>query len=301
MINIFEIERYATKDGPGIRTVLFLKGCNLRCLWCQNPESQSAELQVMYYKNKCTGCGRCMDSCPDEAIVFSSDSGFLTDHSKCSRCGRCIDSCFYNARQMIGMTFTDEELMEKILADRSFYEESGGGVTFSGGEPLLQHDAVISIADKCRAEGIHTAIETAGAVSRDIFKKVIGHIDLVYIDLKHTDSDIHKKYTGAGNEKILENIITLGNTHDNVIIRIPVIPDFNDNAESIKSIFSFIIDNTGIKKVELLPFHRIGLGKYEGLGMRYKYADFRNTDDSECSDYESLGRSMGLSVRIGAD
>ena len=180
MINVFDIERYATKDGPGIRTVLFFKGCNLRCRWCQNPESQSFERQVMHYQNQCAGCGKCIDVCPEHAVRFTEPYGFITDHALCSRCGSCIDACFYAARKMIGNEYKLEDLMGRILADKSFYDESGGGVTFSGGEPLLHYEDVSEIALRCRDEGVHTAIETAAAVDWRIIESLLDCIDLFF-------------------------------------------------------------------------------------------------------------------------
>ena len=301
MINVFEIERYATKDGPGIRTVIFLKGCNLRCSWCQNPESQKPSAQVMYYKNRCAGCGRCVQVCPEGAVVFSEQFGFITDYAKCSRCFKCIDACFYDARQMTGRGYEEAELMKKILADRSFYDESGGGVTFSGGEPLLQHDAVRIIASECRKEGIHTAIETAGAVKWEVFESLLDVIDLFFIDLKHLNTEKHKDFTGVGNEQILENIIRLSERRNDVIIRIPVIPGFNHNEDDINDIFRSIASKTKIRNVELLPFHRIGSGKYSGLGMTYGFADTANLADAECDAYKKSGLEYGINIRIGAE
>lgn len=300
MINIFDIERYATKDGPGIRTALFFKGCNLRCIWCQNRESQLPEQQVMFNQNKCAGCERCVEVCPEGAITLREDYGFITDGSKCTRCGKCIDACFYDARKMIGRNYEIDELMEEILADKSFYDESGGGVTFSGGEPLLHHGVVREIALRCRAEGISTAIETAGAVDWKIIEGLLDCIDLFFIDLKDIDSDSHRESTGVGNEKILENIEKLSRTHDNVIVRIPVVPGVNHSEEKMRRIFDFLAQKTRIHEVELLPFHRLGAGKYSGLGMEYPCGGSGNVEKSECAGYEEIGRAMGVSVRTGA-
>lgn len=300
MINVFDIERYATKDGPGIRTVLFVKGCNLSCSWCQNPESQAFKNQVMHYSSKCTGCERCIEACPENAIRFSENYGYITDDSICSRCGKCIDACFYDARKMIGHEYTEEELMDRILADKSFYDESGGGVTFSGGEPLLFHKDVRDIALKCQAEGIHTAIETAAAVEWKIVESMLDCIDLFFIDLKHIDDDDHRKYTGAGLDKILHNIIELSRRHSNVIVRIPVVPGVNHCVDVMHRMLTFLSGKTEITEVELLPFHRLGTGKYSGLGREYLHADLPNVEKSECSGYESFGKELGLSVHTGA-
>ena len=300
MINIFDIERYATKDGPGIRTVLFFKGCNLRCSWCQNPESQSSKQQVMYYQSQCSDCGRCLESCPENAISIIDGHGYITDHKLCSRCGKCVDVCFYDARKMVGQEYTIEEVMESILADKSFYEESGGGVTFSGGEPLLYSAEVREIALRCHAEGVRTAIETAVAVDWNIVESLLDCIDLFFVDLKHIDDEVHRKYTGVGNSKILENIIKLGRMHDNVIVRVPVVPGVNHSEETMRRMFEFLSEETELKEVELLPFHRLGTGKYSGLGMEYLCSEIDNVEKEECKLYEKLGAGLGLSVHTGA-
>lgn len=300
MINIFDIERYATKDGPGIRTVLFFKGCNLHCRWCQNPESQILDRQVMYYKSSCSGCGKCIDICPENAVQFSELEGFITNHEKCTRCGRCIDACFYNARRMVGQYYSIEQVMVKILADKSFYDESGGGVTFSGGEPLLFYESVKEIAFRCKAEGIHTAIETAGAVNWEILEKLLDCIDLFYVDMKHIDPELHRKYTGMDNIRILKNIVKLSRLHPNVIIRIPVIPGINHSEEVMHKMLSFIAEQSDILTVELLPFHRLGTGKYSGLGMEYLCADLKNVEKDECDAYVEFGINLGLSIHTGA-
>ena len=206
MINVFDIERYATKDGPGIRTVLFTKGCNLRCSWCQNPESQHAGFEVLFDRTGCVSCGKCVELCPENAVSFKPDFGFISDPVKCTGCGLCVDSCFYNARRMVGRLYEIPELMKIILADLSFYRESGGGVTFSGGEPLLYHREIFQIAEECRVHGINTAVESALNVDWDIVEKIAGVMDLFFADLKHTDESAHRLLTGVGLERIIPNL-----------------------------------------------------------------------------------------------
>ncbi|MCF7943545.1 MAG: glycyl-radical enzyme activating protein [Spirochaetia bacterium] len=298
---VFELERYATEDGPGIRTVVFLKGCNLRCTWCQNPESHLIKPQVMYYKNQCVDCKKCVAACPTKSVSHVIPFGYITDHNTCILCGACVDACFYNARKIIGEEKSVEALFEEIMRDRCFYEESGGGVTFSGGEPLLQADELSVLARMLKKEGIHTALETAGHVKWEAFQKVLPHIDLVYHDLKHIDSQEHKTYTGVPLEQILSNISRLSREHGNVIVRIPVVPGVNDDPAAITSMMEYITKKTAVRKVELLPFHRLGAAKYEGLGWIYQMAAVQNLAKESCEPIAEIGRGLGLEVQIGAD
>lgn len=298
---VFELERYATEDGPGIRTVVFLKGCNLRCTWCQNPESHMMKPQVMYYRNQCADCRKCLAACPTGSVSLVHPYGYISDPDTCILCGACVDACFYNARKIVGEERSVESLFEEILKDRSFYEESGGGVTFSGGEPLLQAGEVGLLARMLKHEGIHTALETAGFVKWEFFQEVLPHIDLVFHDLKHIDSEEHRKYTGAPLELILENISRLSREHENVIVRIPVIPGVNNAPATIRGMMEFLKDKTSVRRVELLPFHRLGAGKYEGLGRDYAMAKVDNLPRESCEPLAEIGRRLGLHVQVGAE
>ncbi len=300
ILKVFEIERYAIEDGPGIRTVIFLKGCNLRCLWCQNPESQEDRPQIMYYREQCVGCGKCAEACPVSAISNDPLFGFVTKHDVCSLCGDCVDACFYGARKLAGRDWQIDDLMQEILKDKGFFDNSGGGVTFSGGEPLLQHRALSELAARCQSHGIHTALETAGHVSWDILESVLPHLDLVYYDMKHPDPHTHKKYTGASNELILANLARLSRVYSNVIVRIPVIPGVNNSPDTIKQIYAFLRDSTRIKKVELLPYHSFGSGKYEALGWDYEMKGVKSLEKQDCLPLAEAGASFGLQVQVGA-
>ena len=297
---VFEIERYATEDGPGIRTVVFFKGCNLACRWCQNPESHRPRPQVMYYKNRCVACRRCLEACPAEAIREIPPLGFITDHLKCRLCGACVDGCLSDARKIVGQRMSLHSIMEEIRKDRAFYEESGGGVTFSGGEPLLQAEAVQELAGRCREEGIHTAVETAGSVPWRKIEGILPWLDLLYFDLKHIDSEEHHRYTGVPLEPILANLRRAGECFENLVVRIPVVPGVNATGQTMRRMFSFLLENTKIRRVELLPFHRLGLAKYEGLGMDYAMAEVDNMSKEHCAPFAEIGRKLGLEVRVGA-
>lgn len=250
---IFDIERNSYVDGPGIRTTVFFKGCNLRCAWCHNPESQSAKPQMMFYKNKCTGCGKCKEKCPHNL-------------ESCEICGKCTIYCPHDAREICGKEYTVDEVLKEIIKDKSIYEGSGGGVTFSGGECMLQIDFLEEILKECKKNGIHTAVDTAGHVPYEYFERIIPCTDLFLYDIKCRNSEKHKKYTGVGNELILENLKKLLASEKSVWIRIPVIPTVNDTEEDMQKIKALLKDYPMPEKIELLPYHAMGEHKYAAIG-----------------------------------
>ncbi|MBE6956646.1 MAG: glycyl-radical enzyme activating protein [Ruminococcaceae bacterium] len=251
---LFDIQDFCTGDGPGIRTTVFFKGCNLSCRWCHNPESQNPTAQMLYYRDKCTHCGRCERVCPN---------GLET----CDFCGRCEFICPNEARSISGKEHTAEDVMDRIRKDAVYYKNSGGGATFSGGECMLQIDALEELLKACKAEEIHTAVDTAGHVPFDYFERILPYTDLVLYDVKCLDSAKHKRYTGVGNELILDNLKRLLAIGKPTWVRIPVIPTFNDTEEEMKEIKRFL-DSCGTpERVELLPYHTLGEGKYVALGM----------------------------------
>ncbi len=297
---VFDIERYATEDGPGIRSVVFMKGCGLSCTWCQNPESRSPRPQVMYDRSRCVACRRCVEACPSRAIGEVSPLGFITNHQACTLCGTCVDACLSDARKIAGRRMPVGAIMDELLRDRPYYEESGGGVTFSGGEPLLQGEATVELARLCRGEGIRTALETAGFVPWARLAEVLPWVDLLYFDLKHVDTEEHLRHTGAPLGLILSNLQKASECTENMIIRIPVIPGFNAREETLRRMFAFIAGRTRVRRVELLPFHRLGLGKYEGLGLPYAMAEVDTMSKEQCVPFAEIGRSLGLLVQVGA-
>ena len=256
---IFSIQRNSLVDGPGIRTTVFFKGCNLRCKWCHNPESQKAEKEILFYKNKCTGCGKCKD-----LTVYNEN--FI---------------CSNGAKEICGKEYTTHELMTEIIKDKVFYDASDGCVTFSGGECMLQIDFLEEILKKCKEAGIHTAIDTAGKFPWEYFEKIIPYTDLFLYDIKAVSEDLHIAGTGFSNKNILENLRLLSDNYDGeIIVRIPIIPLFNANSEEIKKIAGFL---NGIKHkaVELLPYHAMSRHKYEALNIPFNGYPLPNKDDIE--------------------
>jgi len=251
--NIFDIQRNSYVDGPGIRTTVFFKGCNLACKWCHNPESQSNKTQMLFYRSKCTGCGKCAEVCENHL-------------ESCTLCGKCALYCLNDARQICGKEYTADEVLTEVAKDKIFYDASGGGVTCSGGECMLQIDFLCELLGKCKEKGIHTAVDTAGNLPWEYFERVLPLADLFLYDIKALSDELHREGTGVSNKRILENLKRLAERkRDGIIIRIPVIEGFNANENELKSIKSFI-DTLGIKKVELLPYHKMGEHKYEAIG-----------------------------------
>ena len=278
---IFNIQRFTIHDGPGMRTELFLKGCPLRCEWCSNPESQKLYIQPGVYKTKCISqkkCGICAGVCPqDDALQFYRGKLVSIDRSRCTHCMECADMCPSEAIRQWGRLMSTEECMKEIRKDMDFYKRSGGGVTVSGGEPLLQSDFVAELFRACKDEQIHTCCESTFHMDWSEIEKVKPYTDLFISDIKHMDSDIHRARTGAGNEKVLENLRKLASADTELILRIPVIPGFNDDDANIEATADFIINDLDghVRTLQLLSFMRLGEEKYKSLNMPYKMADLK--------------------------
>lgn len=254
---IFDIQRSSYVDGPGIRTTVFFKGCNLRCAWCHNPESQSCRPEIMFYRDKCVGCGKCAEVCPN-GLKF------------CTRCGKCESYCLRDARKLCGREYTADEILAEVAKDKLFYDNSGGGVTFSGGECMLQIDFLEEILKKCRAAGIHTAVDTAGHVPFELFERILPYTDLFLYDFKCFDGDRHKEYTGVDNALILENLARLLELGHPLWVRIPVIPEVNGRVEEMERIRAFLTSHGRPENVELLPYHSMGEYKYAAIGREVR-------------------------------
>ena len=293
---IFNIQKFCLHDGPGIRTTVFFKGCNLRCRWCANPESQKMASQITLDSRKCTGCQSCVIACARKARSFV-DGKIAVDTVQCVACGDCLRGCPAGAIGKEGREVTMESVLAEVLKDKAFYDHSGGGVTFSGGEVLLQAEFAGALADELRKQGVSVAIETAGAVAPEAFQNFLKKTDYVLMDLKHYDSAAHKAGTGVGNEQILENIRFLKNSGVPFLIRIPVIPKFNDRLEDAVG-FAQLLEEMEICEVELLPFHQLGQHKYELLDMEYAFDGYEQLHAEDLTKFRQQLEQYGISVKV---
>ncbi len=289
---VFDVQRFSVHDGPGIRTTVFLKGCPARCLWCHNPESQSFAPEVLVVETRCASCGTCETVCPHGAPPPGS--------GLCTACGACVDACPAGARRLAGRETTVEEVMEEILRDRVFYEESGGGVTFSGGEPLAQPVFLRTLVEACRDAGIRTAVDTCGFAPRDLVLALAPLVDLFLFDVKLVDDARHRDLTGLPVAPILENLRALAEVHGNVWIRIPVVPGHTDAENDIAATASLVAGLPGVRQVSLLPYHRTGAAKARRLGRDYPLETVAPPSPERLDALAALFRAHGLAVRIGA-
>ncbi|MCD8350162.1 MAG: glycyl-radical enzyme activating protein [Planctomycetaceae bacterium] len=266
---IFNIQKCSIHDGPGLRTLVFLKGCPLRCLWCANPESQGFGAELTDSPSKCIGCAACIPVCPHNCIALDASSRSV-DFSRCDHCGECVQHCHAKALQMAGENKTPEEVVEVVLRDKAYYARSGGGVTFSGGEPLSQPDFLLDAARRCKNADIHVTIETCGCGDFARFAPVLEYVDLVFFDLKCADPERHKTLTGLSNEKILQNLSAIDATVPEIVIRIPIIPGCNDDDDNLQALAAIIRPLRSVKQVELMTYHALGEPKYAMLGRTYE-------------------------------
>lgn len=264
---VFDTQRYSIHDGPGIRTIIFLKGCPLHCPWCANPESQHHSAELWYNKALCIGCGECISVCPG-GNISRGEGGLSVDFSRCTACGTCAEVCCARALSIVGREVSVGEMLKVIERDRIFYEKSGGGVTLSGGEPLMQSSFAAALLAECKERGISTAIETCGYAAWEDVEKVLPFTDLFLYDLKIFDAEEHRRILGMGNERILYNLKRITAEGGEVIVRVPLIPNFTDSAENLRAILRYA-EEAGVQCVNVLPYHRLGEVKYERLGRSY--------------------------------
>lgn len=295
---VFNIQKYSLHDGPGIRTTVFLKGCPLCCAWCHNPESRSPRSQIIILEARCAACGECRRACPFGKAV-QGEGPLPPWLPECTLCGECIDACPTGARQIVGERMTLDEVMKAVLQDRIFYEDSAGGVTVSGGEPLTQPAFLKALLASCRAEGLRTAVDTCGFACTDILLEVAGLADLMLYDLKMMDDAKHRQYTGVSNAPVLANLKALAGVHNNIWLRVPVIPGINDSDENLHAVAGFAASLRGIRQVNLLPYHKIGLPKFRRLGQPYPLENVELPSADRMASALNLFRHFGLSTRIG--
>lgn len=296
---IFNIQRYAVHDGPGIRTTVFLNGCPLHCLWCDNPESQRMEPQFVFWQERCIHCGNCLLVCPLLAVSEDDQGRKHIDPMRCDFCGLCLDQCYADALEQMGRLRTVREVLAIVEEDRAFYDASGGGMTLSGGEPLTQAQFTYNLLKGARERGIPTAIETSGYVPWSVWKDLLPYLDLILYDLKEIDPKQHVYFTSVSNELILDNFKRLTKTGKPIIVRRPVIRGYNDTPKSIHALGQFVQGLEMVSEIDLLPYHRLGQDKYKRLGQEYILGDMPTMKDEEVTGLRDILLSYGLNVKIG--
>lgn len=296
LLDIFEIERFAIHDGPGIRTTVFFQGCPLHCAWCANPESQNVGRHMMFFVKQCSGCGSCVQACLQGAVSIPAGKA-ACDREKCVSCGACADTCPNNAIKVSGRKITCHELFNVVCRDVDYYQTTGGGVTLSGGEALLQIEKMVPFLEQCQQQNINIAVETCGSISGKLVNMALHYVNLFLFDLKTLNSEKFTRFTGGKLETVLTAFEHIANGNPaRLTIRVPVIPGFND--DEIMPIMAYAAAH-GVKKVHLLPYHTLGIAKYAHLGRAYPYPIHESMKPEVLQPYVQQGLNMGLTVKIG--
>jgi len=293
---VFDIQRYSVHDGPGIRTLVFLKGCPLKCRWCQNPESMDRRQEIAFFANKCIGCGECANVCPRGAIVF--EDGRRINRELCDRCGECAKVCYAEALTTIGKQYDVRSLLDIVERDRPFYKQSGGGVTVSGGEPMVQYEFLLEFLRAAKEAGLNTVIETCGAFAWDKFEKLLPYLDIVYFDLKVADEEEHRRLTGVGNERILANARKLARSGKEVVFRIPLVPMMTTTERNMSDLIE-LLHELEQGEVHLLPYHKMGESKLGRIDSPLDVLGLEPLSDEEVEEIRGRFEAAGLKISIG--
>lgn len=294
---VFDIKGFAVHDGPGIRTTVFLKGCPLRCDWCHNPESQSDRPVLAQFPRNCIGCGKCLSRCPQQALS-RGEGGILVDRDRCRGCGECAKTCYAEALVLRGQVMSAGEVMAEVRKDVPFYQNSGGGMTISGGEPLYQPDFTLALLKAARAEGIHTCLDTSGYAPWSVLEQMLPYVDVVLYDLKGVSPALHRARTGRPNSLIMQNLQALTSDGVAVKVRLPMVPGFNDSESEMRDVARFVADLSHVPPLEILPYHRLGESKYEALGIE-NGLHLEPPPRAEVEALADLVRELGVDCQVG--
>jgi len=284
---VFNIQKFSINDGPGIRTTVFLKGCMLNCIWCHNPESKSPHPQLMLNEKLCIGCGECRKVCPKGLHSVGENGEHLIDRENCAACGTCADGCV-GALEISGKEMTVEEILKEVMKDKIFYDNSGGGMTVSGGDPLMKPKFTLELFKAAKEKGLHTCIETSGFAKWEDIEAMLPYVDLFLWDVKESDSARHKEYTGVPNERILENLHKLNEAGAGIVLRCPIIPGFNDRKEHLEFIGALAEELEHVIKVDVEPYHPLGKSKCEAIGKKYPLEELTFPADETVKEWISL-------------
>jgi len=294
---VFDIQRGALHDGPGIRTVVFVKGCPLNCQWCHNPEARSFEAQLFWYADRCVHCGACVEACQYDVHILQ-DGIHSVDFNRCVLSAECVDVCQHDALKIIGAETSVLEILNEVLPDQAYYDNSGGGITLSGGEPMSHLEFILELLTQCKEHGVHTCIQTAGSVAQERFEKVLPLVDHFLFDYKLSDPDDHKRFTGVSNELILENLAYLYKNGATITLRCPIIPGVNDTQEHLLAIHELSLDYPDLVGIELLPYHDMGKSKAESIGLDIPFEELKTTPKEKSENWLNILRTLGTEKAV---